>query len=342
MAIADIAAYTHLSQADIEALGHELDTIRRDIEESLGERDAAYIRRTIRFQRMLEVGARLLIGCSRSRVGWIVGTASLGYAKSVENMEIGHNVGHGQWDWMNDPEIHSNTWEWDMVAVSSQWRYSHNYRHHVFANVVGVDDDLGFGVIRVTRDEPWQPVHLLQPLRNLLLASIFEWGIGLHGVHSERDRAAGDVEQIAESRAALVGKVARQALKDYVVFPALSGSRWRRTLGANVVANLLRNLWAYVVIFCGHFPDGAEKFTPTSSTRKRRVNGTCDRCWARQTSKPVRCWRFRAATCVTRSSITCSRTCRATATRRSPNACARSAKSTTCPTPPARCSTSTS
>ena len=42
-------------------------------------------------------------------------------------MEIGHNVGHGQWDWMNDPEIHSNTWEWDMVGLSSQWRYSHNY-----------------------------------------------------------------------------------------------------------------------------------------------------------------------------------------------------------------------
>ena len=32
--------------------------------------------------------------------------------------------------------------------------------------------------------------------------------------------------------------------------------------GANAVANLLRNLWAYVVIFCGHFPDGTQKFTP--------------------------------------------------------------------------------
>ena len=192
MAITDIAAYTHLSEADIEALGYELDAIRRDIEESLGENDAAYIRRTIRFQRTLDVVARLLIGCSRSRAGWVLGTASLAFAKSVENMEIGHNVCHGQWDWMNDPEIHSSTWEWDMVAVSSQWRYSHNYRHHVFSNVVGVDDDLGFGVMRVTRDQPWQPSHLLQPLRNLLLASIFEWGIALHGVHSERDRAAPD------------------------------------------------------------------------------------------------------------------------------------------------------
>ena len=117
MAISDIAAYTHLSQADIEALGTELDAIRRDIEESLGEKDAAYIRRTINFQRMLDVAARLLIGGSRSRAGWCLGTAALAFAKSVENMEIGHNVLHGQWDWMNDPEIHSSTWEWDMVGV---------------------------------------------------------------------------------------------------------------------------------------------------------------------------------------------------------------------------------
>ena len=261
MAIADVAAYTHLTQTDIEALADELDTIRCDIEESLGERDAAYIRRTIRFQRMLEVAARLLIGCSRSRGGWAMGAMALAYAKSVENMEIGHNVGHGQWDWMNDPEIHSSTWEWDMVGVSSQWRYSHNYRHHVFSNVVGVDDDLGFGVIRMTRDEPWRPEHLLQPLRNLLLASIFEWGIGLHGIHSERDRLAPDDDKVSEARRTFVKKIARQSVKDYVMFPALSRRRWRRTLGANVVANLLRNLWSYMVIFCGHFPDGAEKFT---------------------------------------------------------------------------------
>lgn len=261
MAITDVGAYTHLTKADIEALGIELDAIRSDIEESLDQRDAAYIRRTIKFQRSLELIARLLIGAGRSRATWLIGTASLAFAKSVENMEIGHNVSHGQWDWMNDPEIHSATWEWDMVAVSSHWSYSHNYRHHVFSNIVGVDDDLGFGIMRITRDIPWRPVHLLQPLRNILLACIFEWGIALHGVHSERDRAAGDTERLTRERTTLARKIARQAVKDYLVFPTLSGRRWRRALAANAVANLLRNLWAYVVIFCGHFPDGAEKFT---------------------------------------------------------------------------------
>ncbi|MEC9323163.1 MAG: fatty acid desaturase [Actinomycetota bacterium] len=270
MAISDIAVYAHLSEADIDALADELDGIRRDVEASLGERDAAYIRRTIVFQRSLDVVARLLIACSRSRTGWLVGTAALAFAKSVENMEIGHNVSHGQWDWMNDPEIHSNTWEWDMVAVSSQWRYSHNYRHHVFNNVVGVDDDLGFGVMRVTRDEPWKPEHLVQPLRNVLLAAIFEWGIGLHGVHSERDRVGAGSAAHAAARTELKRKIARQAVRDYVLWPAVTGRRWRRTLAANGAANLLRNLWAYVVIFCGHFPDGAEKFSPDVLEREKR------------------------------------------------------------------------
>jgi fatty acid desaturase len=162
---------------------------------------------------------------------------------------------------MNDPEIHSTSWEWDMAGLSSQWRYSHNYRHHMFTNVVGVDDDLGYGVMRVTRDQPWRPSNLLQPLRHLLLAITFEWGIALHGLYSEQDRAVTEAEKSAHSRA-LRRKIARQASKDFLLFPAFAGRRWRRALFGNVLANLLRNLWAYTVICCGHFADGAEKFTP--------------------------------------------------------------------------------
>jgi len=213
------------------------------------------------FQRVLDLGSRLLIAGSWGRRGWALGTASLAYAKCVENMELGHNIGHGQWDWMNDPEIHSTTWEWDMVGPSAQWRYSHNYRHHVFSNIVGVDHDLGFGVIRVTRDQPWELQHLFQPLRNVLLAAIFEWGIALHDFYSERDRVDTPAKKSAE-RKLLLRKIGRQLTKDYVLIPALSGRRWRRTLAANAAANLIRNVWTNVVILCGHFPDGAEKFDP--------------------------------------------------------------------------------
>ena len=56
-------------------------------------------------------------------------------------------------------------------------------------------------------------------------------------------------------------KIRKQVLKDYVLFPLLTGPAAVTTLTANVTANVVRNLWSNAVIFCGHFPDGAEKFT---------------------------------------------------------------------------------
>jgi len=262
VAITEVPEYAHLSDADIAALAADLDEIRCEIEDSRGAKDRQYIRRAITFQRCLEVAARLIIGGTKSKLGWAVGTTALAVAKCVENMELSHNIIHGQWDWMNDPEIHSSTWEWDMVGPSSHWRSSHNHRHHMFTNVVGVDDDLGFGVLRVTRDQEWQPSSLVQPLRAVLLAVLFEWGVALHGLYSVQDRETTEAGKAAHTRV-MIRKMARQAVKDYVLFPALSRRRWRRALAANVVANGLRNAWAYVVIVCGHFADGAEKFNPS-------------------------------------------------------------------------------
>ena len=108
MAITDVDVFAHLTDADIEALAAELDAIRQDVEDSRGERDSRYIRRTIAGQRALEVAGRVLLAASSRRSAWWAGTVTLGVAKIIENMEIGHNVMHGQWDWMNDPEIHSS------------------------------------------------------------------------------------------------------------------------------------------------------------------------------------------------------------------------------------------
>ena len=170
MAITDIKEFAHLSEADMEAFGRELDAIRRDVEDSRGERDAAYIRRTIRLQRLLELGGRAVLLGSKYRPAWLVGTAMLSVSKIIENMELGHNVMHGQWDWMNDPEIHSVSWEWDQTGPSEQWKRAHNYSHHTYTNIVGMDDDIGFGILRMTRDEPWKPINLVHPLANIVLA----------------------------------------------------------------------------------------------------------------------------------------------------------------------------
>ena len=267
MAISDIETFAHLTDADIEALAAELDTIRRDVEDSLGERDARYIHRTIAAQRGLEVVGRLLLAFGSTRLAWWAGTGTLALAKIIENMEIAHNVLHGQWDWMNDPEIHSSTWEWDMVGAAKHWRITHNVAHHKYTNVLGMDDDVGYGVLRVTRDEPWKPRNMLNIPINTMLAAGFEWGIGLQHLEARKIRQP-------ETRAATVVrlreftvKAGRQLAKDYLVYPALTAlsprAGFRSTLKATLAANVIRNIWTNAVIFCGHFPDGAEKFTAT-------------------------------------------------------------------------------
>ena len=262
MAITDIQEFAHLSDADVAALGHELDTIRRDIEESRGERDARYIRRTIALQRSLEVAGRACIVASKWRPAAVVGTALLAASKIIENMELGHNVSHGQWDWMNDPEVHSTTWEWDQTGPSAHWKRAHNYSHHVYTNIVGMDHDIGFGILRMTRDEKWKPINIVQPFANVLLALTFEWGIALHDLAAAKRMTGAPRFQLAsEPNKEFAAKIVRQVAKDFVIFPLLSGPGFTRALKANLTANVLRNLWAYAVIFCGHFPDGAEKFT---------------------------------------------------------------------------------
>jgi len=275
MAITDVPTFAHLTDADMENLAVELDAIRLDIEDSRGDRDARYIHRTIATQRGLEVAGRVFLAASSRRSAWWVGAATLGAAKIVENMEIGHNVMHGQWDWMNDPEIHSSTWEWDMSAVSKHWRLTHNVMHHKYTNILGVDDDVGYGVLRVTRDQRWSPLHLGNLFVNVILAVGFEWGIGLQSLELEnffkgQSNRAAALLQIRE----FLIKSGRQVFKDYVAFPALTSlspaATYESTVTANAVANVIRNLWANAVIFCGHFPDGAEKFTKTDIVDESR------------------------------------------------------------------------
>src|SRR6201988_4347586 len=164
MAITDIKEYAHLTTEDVEQLAQELDAIRADIEESRGERDARYIHRSIQLQRALAAGGRIVLFASRNKLAWITGTARLATAKIIENMELGHNITHGQWDWMNDPEIHSTEWEWDTTCPSSQWKHSHNFVHHKYTNVIGKDNDVGYGILRVTSEQRWTPAQLGQPV----------------------------------------------------------------------------------------------------------------------------------------------------------------------------------
>jgi fatty acid desaturase len=260
-----------LTREQLEAFGQELDAIRARVVADLGERDADYIDKLIRTQRGLELAGRALLFLGFLPPAWVGGTAALSLSKILDNMEIGHNVMHGQYDWMKDPRLDGKTFEWDTACPGDQWRHSHNYLHHTHTNVVGKDRDIGYGILRMSEEQAWHPYYLGNPLYAVLLATFFQYGVALHDLEAERI-AVGE-SSLAEKRDLLADiwrKVRGQTLKDYVLFPLLSGPSLPFVLAGDATANLVRNLWSFTIIFCGHFPDGTQQFTEEQAANETR------------------------------------------------------------------------
>jgi fatty acid desaturase len=324
-----------LTDEQIEAIGKEFDELHDQVFEDLGERDSKYILGIIDLHRRLALLGRVLLVGSRYRSLWWAGTATLSLAKILENMEIGHNVMHGQWDWMNHPVINSSSWDWDSASTAEAWKHSHNYEHHTYTNIRGLDRDLGYEIMRIDPHQKWNPVYLFQPFYNIVLAAFFEWGVALHDLNFEAIRK-GDKSKAKVRRElkGMAGKARTQITKDYIAFPVLSGllntgadlalaaagverspvaprklsrrekaraaagdalARARRqkpsqkyglvgqlierksfrqpfksTLSADFVSNIVRNVWAYAIIFCGHFPDQTYTFSQDETKDESR------------------------------------------------------------------------
>ena len=254
-----------------EEFGRELDAVRERVVADLGERDATYIRRVIKAQRALEVGGRGLLFAGILPPAWLAGTAMLAASKILDNMEIGHNVMHGQYDWMGDPALTGRNFEWDSACPSDQWRHSHNYMHHTHTNIVGMDRDIGYGILRMSEDQRWKPYFLGNPVYAFLLMVFFQYGVALHELETERI-TSGQIS-IADKKETMAGiwkKVKRQTLKDYVAFPLLAGPFAPWVFTGNMTANLIRNVWSYAIIFCGHFPDGTQEFSVEETENESR------------------------------------------------------------------------
>ncbi|MGH2978223.1 MAG: fatty acid desaturase family protein [Solirubrobacterales bacterium] len=265
------ATIPELTPAQIESFGEELDAIRERVVADLGERDAGYIRKVIRAQRRLEVAGRGLMFAGFLPPAWLAGVTALSLSKILDNMEIGHNVMHGQYDWMKDPDLSGKGFEWDTACPADQWRHSHNYMHHTHTNIVGKDRDIGYGVLRMSEDQRWHPYYLGNPLYAALLATFFQYGVAFHDLELERVTAGkASLTEKRDMIRAIWGKVRQQSLKDYVLFPVLTGPSLPFTLAGNATANLTRNLWAFTIIFCGHFPDGTQEFTEEETAQETR------------------------------------------------------------------------
>lgn len=282
----DLAATQSVSLGEerAERFGAELDAIRQEILADLGQDDVDHIRSIIRLSRYTEAGGRLLLHFGIGPLSFSLGVASLTVSKILENMEIGHNVMHGQYDWTRDPELDSLAYEWDIACNGDNWRHYHNYEHHTFTNILGKDRDIGYGLLRVGSEQPWRPVNLTQPLSALVLALLFEWGVATHDLRVDK-LFSGDItpRELYEKARPFLRKARWQLLKDYALFPALALGNAPRVVAGNMLANLGRNLWTFAVIFCGHFPEGAKIYSEDETADEsrgewclRQVNGSAN------------------------------------------------------------------
>jgi fatty acid desaturase len=264
-------AIPQLTPEQLAAFGQELDAIRQRVIDDRGERDTEYIRNMIRAQRGLEVAGRGLMFFSFLPPAWLGGVTALSLSKILDNMEIGHNVMHGQYDWTNDPKLSGKGFEWDTACPGDQWRHSHNYMHHTHTNIVGKDRDIGYGILRMSEEQRWHPYYLGNPLYAALLAAFFQWGVAFHDLEIENIR--GGETSLSDKRELLAGiwrKGRGQVLKDYVLFPVLAGPQAPLVLAGNVTANFARNIWSFMIIFCGHFPDGTVEFSEEETANETR------------------------------------------------------------------------
>ena len=259
------------SKETLDALQKELDALRDSVRADLGQRDADYIRNIIRIQRLCEIAGRTLIHFSFTPIPFLLGVTALSVAKIMDNMEIGHNVMHGQYDWMNDPKIHSTNFDWDTACDNKSWMRTHNFEHHTFTNILNKDRDFGYAVLRLSDDTPWHPLRSIQIIYFTLLSTFFQWGVALHELEFEKVREGTfDLEEKKPFIKAMLKKAGRQVFKDYIFFPALAGPFfWKVALG-NGMANLARNLWASSIIFCGHFTEHTQTFTEEECENESR------------------------------------------------------------------------
>jgi NADPH-dependent stearoyl-CoA 9-desaturase len=260
-----------LTESQLCEFGAELDALGSSVRADLGERDAKHIRRALNSSRVSAAAGRGLLMFGFDPITWVLGVLALAKGKIVENMEVGHNVLHGQYDWMNNPQFNSKTYNWDIACHPDHWRQTHNVEHHNHTNVVGQDDDLGYGLVRLSNEQKWLPLHRFQLLWTFFLMIWFQWGVAIQhlklGKYFQKRMTFAELKERAKP---FLQKSSQQLGKDYVLFPLLAFFNWPRVLLGNLAANGIRNIWTNVIIFCGHFTEHAAVFTKQEVANETR------------------------------------------------------------------------
>ena len=256
-----------LPEATAQQLAAELTELAQQERTTLGVADANYLLKLVQWQRIFAITGRvLMLGCFWSAWFLLPAVLLLALAKIIDNMEIGHNVLHGQYDFLQHRYLNSKHFEWDIACDAKSWQRTHNFEHHTFTNIIGKDRDFGYGLLRLSNDFRWRLRNLWQVITYFMLSTLFQWGVSYHELAAQRvffgKKKADRHTQVSdlELKRAFFGKGFKQLAKDYVFFPLLCWPVFGWVLLGNLLANLIRNWWTATVIFCGHFTEQVYTF----------------------------------------------------------------------------------
>ena len=273
MATQVATAQSPWTQAKYDAFAKELDTVHEDVKAQLGAEDVAYVKKIERVARLAEIVGRLLIHFSLDPLSWSAGVFALSIHNQLHATEIGHSALHGSWDGLAGAELFASaSFHWKTPIDEESWKHEHNVLHHQYTNIIGRDPDLSYGTIRSAEQIPWVPIHLIQAAQFFWTAPIFLWVIATYatGVNDfiQKNRDENYAKILKDRKASSIAQALNKTLRkmvpysvyNFVFWPVLAGPLWWKVLGANLSADMLRNIYSAATIYAGHFGDDLEYY----------------------------------------------------------------------------------
>ena len=262
----------------LRSFARALDAAKSAVEAEMGPEDVTRLVRLDRLSHGLEAVGRILIHVSPEPVSFLTGVAALWAHKQLQVTEIGHPVLHGCYDRLEGAEQYrSKTFRWDLPIDEEAWRQGHNVNHHMYTNVVGRDQDVEFGPVRLTDKVPHKPFHYFQlPYTLLLMWPNFGFSMNIHFTGTV-DLLKGEADILPDLSPASKRKALTQLFRkyvpyyayNYVLFPVLAGAMWWKVLLGNWMAETMRDVYSAASIFSGHIGEDVSSWDETSKPTGR-------------------------------------------------------------------------